>query len=262
MSDTIQLLSYPQRTILIEASGYSGTTNMPLNTLRKTIYKGTDNVLGFEVKNQDRKPVSLLGKAVMINIMQIRTGKLLVQRRAELVKAENGIFEIVIFANDLIDLDPGIYQMSAVLFSKDGLAQALYTSSNRSAALEIELVDGAYPMFTPSTLVRFTPVSNYFVSQPIPSNILRNDSSVNHTIQVVTTNFKGEFSVRGTLDYTASSINYSPIAFDQNGSSVITFDGVNHVQGFNFNGSFRWIIAQYTPAANNTGTVDKVLYRS
>jgi hypothetical protein len=260
MSDTIQLLSYPQRTILIEASGYSRTINMPFNTTRKTIYKGVDNVLGFEVKNQDRKPVSLLGKSVMINIMQIRTGKLLVQRRAEITKAENGIFEVVLFAYDLIDLDPGIYQMSAVLYS-EGLASALYTSNNRAATLEVELVDGAYPQFIPSTEVKFTPVANYYVSQPIKGNVLKNDSSTNHTIQMATTGFKGKVSARGSLDYTSNSVNYSPIKF-QNDDYLIVFDGVNDIQGWNFYGSYRWIIIQYTPDSDNTGTVDKVLYRS
>lgn len=260
MSDTIQLLSYPQRTILIEATGYSRTTNMPFNTTRKTIYKGVDNVLGFEVKNQDRKPVSLLGKAVMINVMQIRTGKLLVQRRAEITKAENGIFEVALFAYDLIDLDPGIYQLSAVLYS-DGRAAALYTDNNRAATLEVELLDGAYPKFIPSTEVKFTAVANYFVSQPIKGNVLKNDSSINHTIQMATHGFKGTVSARGSLDYTSNSVNYAPIKF-QNDNYQIVFDGTNDIQGWNFNGSYRWIIIQYTPAEDNTGTVDKVLYRS
>jgi hypothetical protein len=261
MSDTIKLLSYPQRTILIEASGYSGTTNMPFNTTRKTMYKGVDTVLGFEVKNQDRKPVSLLGRSVMVNIMQIRTGKLLVQRRAEITKAESGYFEVTLFAYDLIDLDPGIYQMSAVLYGSDGLVSALYTSNNREAALEIELVDGAYPMFVPSTKIKFTPVANYFVSQPIKGNIIKNDSSTNHTIQMATTGFKGTVSARGSVDYTSNSVNYSPIKF-QNDDYKIVFDGVNDIQGWNFYGSYRWIIIQYTPDVDNTGIVDKVLYRS
>jgi hypothetical protein len=80
MSDTFTLLSYPQRSILIYAEGHSRTQNMPFNTTRKTIYKGVDSTLGFDVKNQDRKPVNLLGKDIMVNIMQVRTGELEIGR--------------------------------------------------------------------------------------------------------------------------------------------------------------------------------------
>ena len=261
MSDTIQLLSYPQRTILIEAGGYSRTTNMPFNTTRKTIYKGVDSTLGFEIKNQDRKPVRLHGKSVLVNIMQVRTGKLLVQRRADITRPEDGVCEVVLFANDLIDLDPGIYQLSAITYS-EGVASALYVDNNRAATMEIELVDGAYPMFLPSVTAKFTAVSNYYVSQPLKGNVLTNDSSALHTIQMATTNFKGKVSARGTLDYSSSSVNYSPIKFE-NDSYEITFDGSQPtwIQGWNFKGSYRWIIIQYTPDTDNAGTVDKVLYR-
>lgn len=261
MSDTIQLLSYPQRTILIEASGYSRTTNMPFNLTRKTIYKGVDTVLGFEIKNQDRKPVKLHGKTVLINIMQVRTGRLLVQRRAEITKPEDGVCELALMAYDFIDLSPGIYQLSAVVYN-DGLATALYVDHNRAAAMEIELVDGAYPMFTPSTKVKFTEVSNYFVSQPLQGNVLKNDRGVVHTIHMATKAFKGRVSARGTLDYSSSSPNYFPIRFEDESAEII-FDGTEPtwIQGWNFKGSYRWVIIQYTPDEDNTGTVDKVLYR-
>jgi hypothetical protein len=108
MSDTFTLLSYPQRTTLIYAEGYSRTQNMPFNTTRKTIYKGVDSTQGFDIKNQDRKPISLLGKTVVVNIMQVRNGELIIQRRANIVNAENGFCEFTIFSSDLIDMDPGI----------------------------------------------------------------------------------------------------------------------------------------------------------
>lgn len=265
MSDTIQFLSYPQRTILIETSGYSRTTNMPFNTNRKTIYKGVDNVLGFEVKNQDRKPIKLQGKDVVVNIMQVRTGKLLIQRRAELTQPENGVFELTLFAYDLMDLSPGLYQLSAVVYS-DGLASALYADSNRVAAVEIELLDGAYPTFQSSTEVKFTlvsdPSASYYVSQPLQANVAKNDRSTVHTIQMSTTNFKGTVSAMGTLDYSSNSVNYSPIKFE-NDNYQILFDGshATWIQGWNFKGSYRWVMITYTPDINNTGTVDKVLYR-
>jgi hypothetical protein len=260
MSDTISFLQYPQRSILIDAQGYSRTTNMPFNTTRKTIYKGVDSTLGFDIKNQDRKPINLLGKTVMINFMQVRTGELLVQRRAELVKPEEGFCEFTIFSSDLVDTPPGIYQISAVVYDADGISRSLYTDHNRRATMEIELLDGAYPKFIPSIELSFTQLGSTWMSQPVRANTQSNDSSTLHTIQVSVTGFKGNVEALISLEYESGG-NYFPIKFVNN-EYLINFDGITDIQGWNFIGSARWVKILFTPDADNTGTVDKILYRS
>jgi len=260
MSDTFTLLHYPQRTVLIYAQGPSRTRNMPFNTTRKTIYKGVDSTLGFEIKNQDRKPINLLGKDVMVNIMQIRTGELVVQRRAQQVEPESGFCEFTVFSSDLIDLDPGLYQLSAVVYEADGNAQALYTDNNRKVTLELEICDGAYPKFVPSVELQFAPLGSAWVSQPVASNLQKNDSSTLHTIQIATTNFTGTFELLVSLEYDSMG-NYFPVKF-VNDKFKIVYTNTTDVQGWNFLADARWVKIVYTPDPANTGTVDKVLYRS
>jgi len=234
---------------------------MPFNTTRKTVYKGVDTRLGFDVKNQDRKPVSLLNKTVMVNLMQVRRGEMILQRRAELVKPEVGFCELSIFGYDLTDVEPGIYQLSAQVYDNDGMATALYTDNNRSATIEVEILDGTFPTFFESTPLVFTEdTPGVWTSQAIKGNLQRNDSSVLHTIQIATTGFKGSFTAQGSLEYNTRG-NFSPIRFIDS-TLIVPFDGTNDIQGWNFKGSYRWVRIQYTPAVNNTGTVDRVLYRS
>ena len=97
MSDTFTLLDYPQRSVLIYSDGYSRTKNMPFSTIRKTVYKGVDTKLGFDIKNQDRKPINLLGKTIMVNVMQVRRGELVLQRRAQITEPQSGYCEFNIF---------------------------------------------------------------------------------------------------------------------------------------------------------------------
>ena len=260
MSDTFSLLHYPQKSILVYAHGHSRTQNMPFNTTRKTIYKGVDSTLGFDIKNQDRKPINLLDKTVMVNIMQIRTGELVLQRRATLVEPESGFCEFTVFSNDILDLDPGMYQLSAVIYEPDGLAQALYTDNNRRVTLELEISDGAYPKFVPSVELQFSQLGTSYVSQPVASNLQKNDSSNFHTMQIAVTNFKGIFEAMVSLEYDSMG-NYFPIKF-VNDSYQITFNNETTVQGWNFIADARWVKIMYTPDTTNTGTVDKVLYRS
>jgi hypothetical protein len=248
---------------------------MPFNTTRKTIYKGVDSTLGFDIKNQDRKPINLLGKTVMVNIMQVRTGELVLQRRANMVQPEQGFCEFTVFSTDTIDLDAGMYQLSAVIYDADGLAQSLYTDNNRRATMELELSDGAYPKFVPSIECVFTQLGPSWISQPLPGNIQLNDTSLLHTIQIRVNNFKGTVQALISLEYDSGG-NYFPVKF-VNDSEKIQFTPPYDVQwpdrsndrwpestieGWNFVTNARWVKIMYTPDSDNTGTVDKVLYRS
>ena len=260
MSDTFTFLSYPQRSILLYAEGHSRTQNMPFNTTRKTIYKGVDSTLGFDVKNQDRKPVNLLGRDIMVNIMQVRTGELVLQRRAKLVEPESGFCEFTVFSSDVVDLDPGIYQLSAVVYDVDGMAKSLYTDNNRRATMEIEISDGAFPKFIPSVPLTFSQLGSSWVSQPVASNLQKNDSSNLHTIQIKVTNFTGKIEALVSLEYDSGG-NYFPVKF-VNDKFQIEFDNLTDIQGWNFIADARWIKILYTPDPTNTGTVDKIIYRS
>lgn len=260
MSDTFTLLSYPQRSILVYAQGHSRTQNMPFNTTRKTIYKGVDSTLGFDVKNQDRKPINLLGKDILVNIMQVRTGELVLQRRASLVEPESGFCEFTVFSSDIVDLDPGIYQLSAVIYESDGIARSLYADNNRRVTMELEISDGAYPKFVPSVPLSFSQLGSSWISQPVASNLQKNDSSNFHTIQIKVTNFTGKIEAMVSLEYDSAG-NYFPIKF-VNDKYLVEFTNTTDVQGWNFIADARWIKILYTPDVTNTGTVDKILYRS
>lgn len=233
---------------------------MPFNSSRKTIYKGVDSTIGFEVKNQDRKPVNLLGKTVMVHLMQVRTGTLLLQRRAVVDNSANGFCEFTIYGSDLVETDPGLYQISAVIYDSDGISRSLYTDHNRSATMEVEIVDGAYPKYLPSTEVVFSKVGDQYLSQPIPSNLQKNDFSTLHTIQISVTNFTGTIRAQASLEYDSMG-HYSSIKFIDD-SSQLTFDNTTGVQGWNFRANARWIKLIYTPDETNTGTVDRIIYRS
>lgn len=260
MSDTFTMLHYPQRSLLIYAAGYSRTQNMPFNTTRKTIYKGVDSTLGFDIKNQDRKPINLLDKDILVNIMQVNTGELVIQRRANIVKPEEGFCEFTVFSSDIVDLDPGLYQLSAVFYESDGIARSLYSDNNRRATMEIEILDGAYPKFISSVELKFSQLGSSWVSQPVASNLQKNDSSTLHTIQIKVTNFKGTIEALVSLEYDSMG-NYFPVKF-VNDKYQIQFNNETDIQGWNFIADARWVKILYTPHSSNTGSVDKVLYRS
>jgi hypothetical protein len=245
---------------------------MPFNTTRKTIYKGVDSTLGFDIKNQDRKPVNLLGKTIMVNIMQVRTGELLVQRRATLVNPESGFCEFTLYSSDIIDVEPGMYQLSAVVYDEHGLTHSLYADNNRRATMELEISDGAYPKYKPSVDLVFSQLGTSWISQAVQGNVQRSDSKMLHTIQIKVNNFKGKVSALVSLEYDKDG-NYFPVKFVNDAMEikfVPPYDAASRddrwpdstIEGWNFISSARWVKIMYTPDEDNTGTVDRIIYRS
>ena len=260
MSDTFTMLYYPQRTVLTYAGEFSRTRNMPFNTTRKTIYKGVDSTLGFDVKNQDRKPINLLGKSIYVNFMNVINGQLILQRKANLVEPESGYCEFTIFSNDLAAVDPGFYQISAVITDGQGISHSLFADNNRKATLEIELLDGAYPKFVASRTVDFYALGSDYLSQALPGNVAKNDTDSLHTLQITTSNYTGTITVLGSLEY-ASTGNYFVIALED-GSTSLSLTDSSATQSVNFDTNARWIKIKHSPALTNIGTVDKILYRN
>jgi hypothetical protein len=126
--------------------------------------------------------------------------------------------------------------------------------------MEIELTDGAYPKYVPSVEVTLTESNNILTSQPIKVNSESNDGNTLHTIQVSVNGFKGNVKAMISLEYEGDG-NYFPAKFVNN-KFLINFDGVTNIQGWNFVGAARWVKIIFIPDSDNTGTVDKVLYRS
>ena len=88
----------------------------------------------------------------------------------------------------------------------------------------------------------------------------KNDSSTLHTIQISVTNYTGIVEALVSLEYDSGG-NYFPVRF-VNDKFQIEFNNLTDIQGWNFIADARWVKIIYTPANTNTGTVDKILYRS
>jgi hypothetical protein len=169
-------------------------------------------------------------------------------------------------------MDPGIYQLSAVVYDESGQAKSLYTDNNRRVTLELELADGAYPKYIPSIDLTFSQLGNSWVSQALPGNLQKNDTSLLHTIQIKVTNFKGKVSALVSLEYDSGG-NYFPVKFVNDATDIIFAPPYGYItpqdrwpdsviEGWNFISNARWVKIMYTPDSNNTGTVDRVIYRS
>ena len=165
-------------------------------------------------------------------------------------------------------MDAGFYNFAVREVKSDGSREVTYADTGYAAAGTIELLDGAYPQFTPSTSITgFTATADSKSLANTSSNIDArpgiNNNKALHTIAVYTRgSFTGTLKVQGTMSSSPSSADdYFDITMDGEGSATNTFSSSSTVTNFNFTGVYQSVRFTWDNDPSNTGLVDKILYR-
>jgi hypothetical protein len=101
-----------------------------------------------------------------------------------------------------------------------------------------------------------TGYEEYFISSHVDANPRMSTPQSLHTFQFYYNNYIGEVVLQGSLGEGANPISGSWT--DINSFNITTADSKAY---YNVNGKYNWFRIKHTPDENNTGTVDKVLYR-
>ena len=145
----------------------------------------------------------------------------------------------------------------------DNSREITYSDTGYAAAGTVELLDGAYPEFLPSTNVStFTaggPLA--YVSGNIDARPGINNNKALHTIAVYTKNFSGALRVQATMSASPSDADFFDITMDDAGAPANTFTDSTTVTNFNFTGVYHSVRFAWGNDTDNTGVIDKILYR-
>ena len=249
-------------TIFVYQSGYHGR-NSKVYDRRLKIYRGVRNPVTFTFKNEDQKRQDITGKTYQFNLIDTESKKAVLQRYLRILddgstisSKGNAIVEIT--EGDLLDLDNKFYEYSINEIKTDGSTIVTYADTSYVSAGTVELLDGAYPQFLPSIEINsFTvstgPLEN--TSSGINADPGKNNNSALHTIAVYSTGFTGRVKIQGTMVTTSAlDSDYFTIA----NLDITSNDTVTHL---NFNGVYQYVRFSYGNTGDNTGTVDKILYR-
>ena len=168
---------------------------------------------------------------------------------------------------DLLPLDSKFYNFAVREVKADGSREVTYADTGYSAAGTIELLDGAYAQFTASTSITgFTAIADAKslanTSSTIDARPGINNNKALHTIAVYTKDFTGTLRVQGSMSSTPTSVtDWFDITIDGAASSANTFTSSTAVTDFNFTGVYQNVRFTWDNDPDNTGIVDKILYR-
>ena len=235
---------------------------------RLTLHRGVSNPITFTFKNEDQKAQDITSKTYEFNMIDSESKKAVITKTLTILDdgstvSTKGDASCTITEGDLLPLDAKFYNFSVREVKSDNSREITYADTGYAAAGTVEILDGAYPEFVPSTNVStFTsggPLA--FVSGNIDARPGINNNKALHTIAVYTQNFSGTLRVQATMSASPSDSDFFDVTMDGEASASNSFTDSTTVTNFNFTGVYHSVRFAWGNDTDNTGLIDKILYR-
>jgi len=254
--------------VIAYINGYHGR-NSKVYDRRLTLHRGVSNPVSFTFKNEDQKAQDITAKTYEFNLIDSESKKAVLTKTLTVLDdgstvSTKGDASCTITEGDLLPLDAKFYNFSVREVKSDGSREITYSDTGYAAAGTVELLDGAYPEFLPSTSVSSFTASGgplAYTSGSIDSRPGINNNKALHTIAVYTKNFSGALRVQGTMSASPSNTDYFDITMEGAGSTANSFSDSTTVSNFNFTGVYQNVRFSWGNDSGNTGVIDKILYR-
>ena len=254
--------------VIAYINGYAGR-NSKVYDRRLTLHRGVSNPVTFTFKNEDQKAQDITSKTYEFNMIDSESKKAVITKTLSILDdgstvSTKGDASCTITEGDLLPLDAKFYNFSVREVKSDGSREITYADTGYAAAGTVELLDGAYPEFVSSTSVSsFTGTGGplTYTSGSIDARPGINNNKALHTIAVYTKNFSGALRVQGTMNATPGDADYFDITMEGASSTANSFTDSTTVTNFNFTGVYHSVRFSWGNDDDNTGVIDKILYR-
>ena len=231
------------------------------------LYKGIDNSFMMKLMNGDQKLLDVVGQTLWWQLLDRDTAELKFKTSVTVEGTMNSHVTIPVTEGDIEPLLSGHYMYSAYLEDDNGVRTVLYADSQFGASVPVEIVENAFPQILPSQQVlssEFITAENIDYVEPdnsLYTSALNGHPDLNgntalHTVAFYATGYEGQVEIQVTLENGVTDITTWTVLETL---SITTSDAILY---HNFNGIFGWVRFRMIPDVANTGTVDKILYRS
>lgn len=222
------------------------------------LYKGIDNTFQIKLMNGDQKIINAIGQTLSWVLLDRTTAEVKFMLSKTVEGSDNSLVYFTIDEGDLEPINSGMYVYSAYLTNQAGKRTILYGDSQYGASVPVEIISNSFPQVYPSTVLdEFTTDSTSKYTSAVNARPeLNSKNNALHTAAFYSSNFNGTVDIEVTLDNGITDVvNWSVL----NTVNITDSDTVKHI---NFNGVFTFVRFRVIADPGNTGSVDKILYRS
>ena len=279
--NTIKLYKFPLVIGLTQTDHGVSNNNMPFGDSDFKVYRGSHNPIEFVVRNNDRKPIPLVGKCITMTVINFFTEAIVTQIKAQVIDGPRGRVRVTFTPQMTAAWDTGFYKYTMLIENDDNTVNLLHIDKDQNAAGSFEFIDNVLPQLVDSQVIlgsQFTPTNNtpptvdptIWVSGAFPADSTFCERDGLHTVAAYVTNFAGKFYVEGSLELSPKSNNkdwfviklteFFPYhEFGNVPDPDCTFTGI---EAFNFEAMLRFVRFKFIPDSDNPGTFDQVLFRN
>jgi hypothetical protein len=272
------LFQFKEYVQLCQADRNAPNINLPMIQYNIKIYKGVSNTIDFIVRNNDRKPVNLVGYKIQALIQRVDQPEILLTKSVRATDETAGKAQLLLTSNEIEDWLTGYYQYAIKLTDVTGKQEFLYTDIDRSTIGSFQLLETMNVSLVPATEILaadFTPYplgyyDNTWSTGALVGSAQSNQANGMHTVVAYTDKFLGKFWIQASLTLTAPIENdWFDISIGQNNVYFeYLYNPMNGhtvdipIKVFNFVGNYYWVRMFYTVDSQNTGQFIKIQYKS
>ena len=263
------------------------------------VYRSADNRIDLQIRTGDQKTYNATGTTIVLNIVNKETSDLVLRKDCSVDDLAVGRVYATLTEAELQTLEPGFYDYSLHKETRENIDSTQYKVTSKSpiyldsqygAIGTLEVIGGMEGTpydtvevykFNKSVIYesgQYNPSSTPQFNNPRPNFAQTNTSSTDyeefqissiidakpnlntpnslHTFQFYYKNYTGEVKIQGSLGEGGNPNENS--WFDIKTYNITT---ANENEFDNVIGKYNWFRIKHTPASNNTGSLDKVLYR-
>jgi hypothetical protein len=257
--------NYNQRGEVVLPTRRGTTYYQPQNHKPFVVYAGLDHDIEFFVIDSSRKPVSIENKTFTVQIIDRNSQSVVVTKTLVPVNYNLGNLVLRLDQSSTSMLNVALYDLVITYTDTEGKQFGLYSDQNARLTYVLEVKP------SPSSTLRTSAQSTQFIDNgndefftdafPGTAQSFNNDGT--NTCAVYVTNYSGTVHAQGTLENNPTEQDWFSIQLDpESAEDAWTFTSESGVFPFTWDGMFMWVRFYHTPAAGNTGTLDKILYRN
>ena len=250
---------YNQRAEVLVPQRRGTTYYGPDNHKPLVVYRGLNHDFDLFTKDTDRKPQSLHHKTYTATIID-RTNKAQVLIKTLIpTDYDKGHLVLKLDHEETILLDEKTYDL-VVTYTVDSTTGFYGGASdqNHRITFVLEVRDDALAQFRKSEEVTvFQPNGDDFIGGRMDGPVLNNSKSGLHTIFVAFTDYTGDYKMQASLSLQPQNADW----FDIQGQSYTVTSKTGSAY-HTWYGMYTYVRLVHTPDSGNTGTLDKVTYRS
>ena len=258
MQLTPRYLVKDKTTIVADLATGTITEYRPVYAKELKTYRGINNVLTFEIKNNDQKPVSILNTYTPKFVAYDNTNTLVIEKTGTILETTTpsfkGQFTVEITENDLLNIEDQFLSYSIFLINDSDNTNVLTYSNSHFESCGTIIVDScAFPGPKESYAIEsFVENDEVYTSGYISAEAGLNGNEALHTAVIYSSSFEGAVTIQGSLE------NDTP----EDWVDITTTNLATPIEPtyINFNGVFKFLRAKYT--TSNLGTIDKILVRN